>query len=129
MSRRVLGAGKLAMKHIAIITFAACLALPVASQTVDKFELDFTFKRSDLTTLEGTLSVMDDIEREARTVCRVDRGRRGIRRYDQVCIDDITAKLVARIDDPGLIAAHADAHPSQVELVQQFRNRARSVIR
>lgn len=99
---------------LAATVFAAA---PASAEVERSVQVSMQYDASALGTATGAESVLESLQDQAYDACRYYTPVTGAVRVDSVCVADIVAQAVARIDDPALAAVHAgDALPATYDV-------------
>ncbi len=93
------------VKATIITLSAAFVALPASADPRDSVE--FSYQAHELETASGAVRVYDRLAKQAERAC-VDSGARSleVRRFETMCIEQLTDELVSQIDHPRISSLH-----------------------
>ncbi|MDB5453834.1 MAG: hypothetical protein JWO33_2412 [Caulobacteraceae bacterium] len=89
---------------IAAAAVAALIATPALAADTTPVKMRVHLKGVDLTTEKGAQIALNRINSAARTTCTIDDSGRRVRAIDETCVREVTARAVASLNAPQVLA-------------------------
>jgi UrcA family protein len=83
---------------------AALIATPALAADREPVKMHVNLKGLDLTSEKGAQTALNRIDSAARTTCTIDNSGRRVRAIDQTCVGEMTARAVASLNAPQVLA-------------------------